>query len=402
MQKNIQLYPWYFAASAFLAWMPVFFLYFNSYLDLSDVLLLEAIYYITVVILEVPSGYFSDALGRRRTLLLGAVFLCLAIVLYLCGKSFYPLVLGQIFFAGHISFVSGTNTVFHYESLKSINKEHEYGDREASVTKWSLIAAGIAALFGGWAASYHLSYAFLISLIGAIPALVITILFVEPEKSGEETASHNVVTQLKESIKYLRKAPLGWIFAFYVVMFTMVHVPYEFYQPYLNLLEQTGQLTFSSAPMMAGMLLAVSLFVSAFAAGRSIVWKNRVGLKAFLSILFIVMMVIIGLMSWILHPFIIVSILLRSFSSSAMRAPVNEIITPNIAAGQRATFHSMMSLACRLSFFVLLLVLSSVTPSEQVTDWVSLSRLLRICLVVGIVLAIPLFLTMKKMKLEDE
>jgi MFS family permease len=37
---------------------------------MSRVLRLEAIYYIAVVILEVPSGYFSDRFGRRQTLLI--------------------------------------------------------------------------------------------------------------------------------------------------------------------------------------------------------------------------------------------------------------------------------------------------------------------------------------------
>lgn len=37
---------------------------------MSRVLRLEAIYYIAVVFLEVPSGYFSDRFGRRQTLLI--------------------------------------------------------------------------------------------------------------------------------------------------------------------------------------------------------------------------------------------------------------------------------------------------------------------------------------------
>ena len=48
-----------------MARLPVFFLYFSSHLSLSEVLRLEALYCLAVVVLEAPSGYFSDRVGRR-------------------------------------------------------------------------------------------------------------------------------------------------------------------------------------------------------------------------------------------------------------------------------------------------------------------------------------------------
>ena len=45
-------------------WYPIFFLYFLARLPLVQVLQLEAIYYAGVVLLEVPSGWFSDRIGR--------------------------------------------------------------------------------------------------------------------------------------------------------------------------------------------------------------------------------------------------------------------------------------------------------------------------------------------------
>jgi len=47
--------------------LTIFFLFFKAHLEIKIVLLLEAIYYISVVLLEVPSGYFSDRIGRKIT-----------------------------------------------------------------------------------------------------------------------------------------------------------------------------------------------------------------------------------------------------------------------------------------------------------------------------------------------
>jgi len=75
LETNVQLYPYFRLAGDALAWLPIFFLFFSQYLTLAEVIALEAVYYIAVVLAEVPSGYFSDRFGRRRTLLLSCVAL---------------------------------------------------------------------------------------------------------------------------------------------------------------------------------------------------------------------------------------------------------------------------------------------------------------------------------------
>ena len=69
LERNLKLYPWYSMALESLFWAPVFILLFASKFSISEVLLLESVYYIAVVILEVPSGYVSDRMGRRPTLM---------------------------------------------------------------------------------------------------------------------------------------------------------------------------------------------------------------------------------------------------------------------------------------------------------------------------------------------
>lgn len=88
LDKNIRRYPWYAALYNAFFWMPVFFLYFSEHLQLGGVLTLEAIYYAAVVILEVPSGYVSDAYGRRRTLLISSILLVGAYLTFFASDGF--------------------------------------------------------------------------------------------------------------------------------------------------------------------------------------------------------------------------------------------------------------------------------------------------------------------------
>ena len=67
LERNVRLYPWYAGVLGFWFWIPIFFLFFSAHLSLDKILLLESIYYASVVLLELPSGYFSDRVGRRAT-----------------------------------------------------------------------------------------------------------------------------------------------------------------------------------------------------------------------------------------------------------------------------------------------------------------------------------------------
>ena len=113
----------YRASADAMAWLPVFFLYFSEKLTLPEVLVLESVYYLAVVLTEVPSGYLSDTLGRRRTLLLSGIALLVAYLCFLLSPQFAGFAAGQVLLALSIAFRSGTDTAFHYESLQALNRE---------------------------------------------------------------------------------------------------------------------------------------------------------------------------------------------------------------------------------------------------------------------------------------
>ena len=200
---------------------------------------------------------------------------------------------------------------------------------------------------------------------------------------------------MRASLKYLTIRPLAWIAGYYVIIFSITHVPYEFYQPYIQLLEDDGQIWDSSTPILAGLLYAFARYIGAFGAAYSMVWKRKFGLRNHLLIQLLIVNLIVGAMSLYLHPLIIAMVLMRSLPWAAIKAPVNEIITPVVGIGQRATFHSMLSLACRFVFFCVLLLLSLLIPHDAISSWPNLRLLLSYCFVGGVVLSISILWTSK-------
>jgi MFS family permease len=99
--------------------MPVFFLYFSQRLSLSQVLRLEAIYYLCIVLVEVPSGYFSDRYGRRLTLLIASAALFVAYVIFFFGDNFGEFAVAQAF--AHASIRDIKHTSFLLMGFQSLN-----------------------------------------------------------------------------------------------------------------------------------------------------------------------------------------------------------------------------------------------------------------------------------------
>ena len=414
MDRNTRLYPLYAMLFNAFFWMPVFFLYFASGLPLARVLQLEAIYYAAVVLLEVPSGYFSDSVGRRPTLLISAAALALAYALFTFGGGFTWLVIAQVLLAAGIAFNSGTDTSLHFDSLAAIGREDEYGAREATVGRRAFLASAAAAVVGGAVGLIDLRLAYALSFIAAAASIFVVAAFREPprvaagktvgnagndgasgvrskgaETQGEQSryARPTFVSQLRGTLGELRRPSLAWLTAYMVLMIVLNHVPYEFYQPYLRLLTEAGKgegpalvggllrpdrlssLPFSPrggnglAPLITGLHAAVAMLIGSWVAGRSIRMRDRFGTAGTLLTATLLQGAIIAALGIVLSPVIALFAVLRGAPRALMAAPFNAAVAPRVTQARRATFLSLQSLAGRLAFSVTLLVLSTIEPS---------------------------------------
>ncbi len=382
IQRNVDTYAWYRVAADAYAWIPVFFLYFSQFVSLQDVLRLSSIYYFAVVCLEVPSGYFSDRFGRKTTLFIAACSFFIAYSLFLIGGNFWLLAVAQVFLAAAFAFQSGTDTAFHYDSLQRLGRQHEFAQREARAHKFGLISTALAALLGGLSGLINLRMPYLISLGASIVMMIMVFRFVEPEHHGQHTMV-GFGRQLTNCIKRLHDPVLLWLFAFYTLMYMMEHVPYEFYQPYIMLLQTDWLAAGVNAPLVSGIVISVSMFGGAWGAALSVRCQDRFGLLGILFCAVFIQCGIIAGMAAVLHLAVLSLVFFRNFPMALVHAPITSVINPRIATSERATYLSIQSLAGRLGFAGLLFILSSQAIPGQAVDWSTLQTLLTQALIIG-------------------
>lgn len=341
LDRNVRLYPLYVATFNGFGWMPVFFLYFSQHLTLANVLRLEAVYYAAVVLLEIPSGYFSDRVGRRPTLMISALAFIAAYVLFMFDGGFAVFAIAQILLATGIAFNSGTDTSFLYDSLAATRRTDEYPAIEAVATRNGMAASAIAAITGGLVAMIDLRLAYAVSLVAALMSLAIVIAFREPPvMEKEQPLGAGFVSQLVRCVGLLRNRMLAWIFAFSVLMTVLNHVPYEFYQPYLDLLRASIDLPDGGTPIAAAVHMALAMLLGSWAAAHSIRIRDRLGIGRTLLLAGLFQTIVIATMGWALHIAIAVLAFARSVPRGLMSPPINAAVTPRVPKSQRATYLS--------------------------------------------------------------
>lgn len=159
--------------------MPTIFLFFTENgLSMTQIMVLQSAFGIAVAVLEVPSGYFSDVLGRKRTLILSGVFGVLGMASFAFGTGFWWFLLGEILLGISTSLNSGTDSALLYDSLQALDREDDYLKLEGKVGASGNFAEGIAAIIGGTLAhqfGLHSPYygQILIALVGLYLAFTI-------------------------------------------------------------------------------------------------------------------------------------------------------------------------------------------------------------------------------------
>jgi MFS family permease len=198
--RTIRLLGWFNFCNDFRIYGPVMVVYFahvtGSY---ADGVLILAIAKIASSVFEVPTGVFSDAIGRKATMLAGQLANVLCIAAYAAAPSFALLAVGAVLEGLSFSLFSGNNDAFLYDTLKDENLEGEfpeYQGRLSAMFQWALaLSAAVAALV---LLRFPFRTLFWLSLIPQIAGLFVGLFTVEPKRHGREIES-NLFAHLGEA-----------------------------------------------------------------------------------------------------------------------------------------------------------------------------------------------------------
>ena len=170
------------------AWFPIptIILFYQSHgVDLEQAVLLKTILSLSILFLEVPSGYIADKLGRKFCLVVGSAVWLGGWLCYCTGTSFFAFAIAEILAGVAVSLISGADTAIAYETLLELKRESFYRTLEGRLVAIAGITEAICGLVGAAVAEINLVYPFYLQTICLVLYLCLSFTLVEPKRHFE-------------------------------------------------------------------------------------------------------------------------------------------------------------------------------------------------------------------------
>lgn len=268
------------ALRSFMVVMPIITLYFQeSGLLIRDIFVLQVIFSVAIVLLEVPSGYFADVVGRKGSLILGVVVGTAGFLMYYLALGFWGFAAAEILLAISAAFLSGADSAFLYDTLQQYGAVDQHTRHQGRIISATRISEAAASLVGGFLATIiALKSIFLVEFLVMALAIPIVFSMKEPEIPPATEKRKTIFQILSFALRENKK--LLYLNIFSGVISTVTLVMVWFAQPYWEKLDVP---LFYFGIMWAGLNILVA--VGAFFAHRLEKFFSLRALFGFIAIL---------------------------------------------------------------------------------------------------------------------
>ena len=210
-RRNVRLLTAYEVFAGLVPFLAIWVVYLTDFRDLTltQVGVMEGVFWGIKVVTEIPTGAFADRFGRKLTFIVGAVIEGLGIFLFAFAGSFVLLLGSYILWAGGGAFRSGNTEAFLYDTLAEVDETDDFTRVSGRIGA----IAGVTGLFGVAAGGVvagviDLQVAVLIGVIPYVFALAVLLPMQEPRR-GESGGGISYTETLKDAVRVLPRQPAG-------------------------------------------------------------------------------------------------------------------------------------------------------------------------------------------------
>lgn len=332
---------------SFMLVIPIIVLFFQENgLSMQQVFLLQALFSVAVISLEVPTGYFSDIFGRKKSIIIGGILATTGFAIYSQAYTFWGFLLAEITLGFGISFVSGADSAMLYDTLLEKGRELEYQKREGRGLSIGMLSESLASVLGGLLALISLRFPLYCDAAITFLVIPVALTLVEPkiQRAKKIESSLNGMWRLIKFSLHDHKE-VKWLIIYSASVASSTLTMFWLIQPYLLA---------TKVPLgLFGIILAVLLLVAAFFSWHAHKLEKILGRQKSL----ILLMVLPALGYWLLSSFWFIwsgVFLLLFFVVRGLNNPVTlNYINGLIPSDVRATVLSVKNLVGRVMFSVI-------------------------------------------------
>ena len=355
-RRSVVLYYAYKATKASEFYRPVMYLYFLSQgLSFTDIAVLEALYNLTTVLGEIPTGYVGDRVGRRNSLLIGtgviaATLVAIAGVTRLPADLAFPaLAMLYVCWSMGYNFRSGSEDAWLYDTLTADLSEDRFTyvrGRGESVA----LAVGVGgSVAGGYLGGIALAIPFLVAAGVTSLGLVALLAMGEPERGDGDDGTLGVGEGLGIVRDVLSRERVRAFVLYYFVLFSAVsYIVFMFLQPTLEAVLTDVGLPDGQVESALGWYYAAISLVSAGLSYHAGTIEERLGTRTWF--LAIPILAGVGLLGIAALPLVAIPVLLlvRAVAETTTSL-ASRYVNDRIESAGRATVLSAMAMVSGLT-----------------------------------------------------
>jgi MFS family permease len=352
MSRNLRLFYLFRLLATSYLYVPIFMLFQEGRgLSFFERLALGGIYAGVIVAVEIPTGVFADRIGRRRSMMIGALTMAASCLIAFESHSFGMFVIAESLAAISMALCSGADSAYLYDLLLEHDRGHEYSRRESAASAWHLMGSAVAFAGGGMLAQIDLSLPYLVTAGVASIAAVVACLLEEdrprPPREPARVALRSWGREMREAVRDVTgNGRLAWLIGYSAVVFMLLRATIYVYQPYL---EERGL-----GPSAIGLVFAGVYVVAASVAYRTHLLRRRFGDELLLwSLLGALAISFIGLAGVAHGPWMLSLLLVQAVANGIYSPLTKPLMNREITdSSRRAAALSIESMARRAAIGV--------------------------------------------------
>lgn len=165
--------------------IPIITLFWKDHIGMSlaDIMVLQALFSLSAVLLEFPSGYVADRLGHRTSLLIAAALWVVGWAVYSQATTFIGIVAAEVALGAGVAFASGADSALLFTTLQAADRAGEYPRWEGRVRAAGQSSEAVSSAFGGYFYALNPRLPFWLQLPVALTALGTVLAMKAPPRS---------------------------------------------------------------------------------------------------------------------------------------------------------------------------------------------------------------------------
>jgi MFS family permease len=336
-------------------WQPAFIAFMLSRgLSWAEAASLGGLYSGVLIVAEVPTGAFADRIGRRASMMAGALAMVASSAVSFGAHSLTMFALAETLGAISMSLCSGADSAYLYDFLDDRGYAHEYAHRESVASAYHLIGFAIACAVGGYLAEIDLALPYIATGGVALAAFLVAALLEDDGPRLAPGTPQPLAIELRAWTRHMtaavrdvaRSSRLAWLVGYSAIVFVLLTASNRYlYQPYLH-----GQ-HFSLHAI--GLVYAGVNVIGAVVALDSSRLRRRFGDDALLWILLGTLGASFVLLSAVSGPWALALIGLQALGTGLYSPLVKPLLNRAITdSARRATVLSVESIARRAAMTI--------------------------------------------------